>query len=108
MMTMLVDTGASHTMVDSSLLAEQLLLKPTGSYKFHSASTQAHDPDVCDAYPVSLALGGADGQYPWRFETIEVMGSRERRPYGLLGCDILTLAHLEWRGPQRELFLLWN
>ncbi len=100
---MLVDTGASHTFIDSSVLIGRLGLTAKNRHKFHSASTSQDAPQECEGFDVSLTLGSASEQTLWRIEVLEVMASNERRDHGLLGRDILKLVQLEWRGTSEVL-----
>jgi hypothetical protein len=101
---MLVDTGASHTFIDSDILVRQFELTPKNRYTFHSATTQKDKPQECDCFDVSLVIGSAADQTVWRIDPFEVMASDERSgSHGLLGRDILNRVQLEWRGPSELL-----
>lgn len=96
---MLVDTGASHTFVEQTILSERLGLSMRNRYRFHSATTAPGSPDECAAFDASVTLGSLADNTLWRVGAIEIMGSREGRSYGLLGRDVLERLHMEWRGP---------
>src|SRR5665213_1047224 len=53
--TGLIDTGASCTSVDSSIL-RQLAIPSSGSTPVHTPSTQAGAPHVANLYDISLVL----------------------------------------------------
>lgn len=98
-LTLVVDTGASHTFVDQSAMLA-LGVPPTNTHRFHSASTRGI-ADTCAAYTVGLQLGSAVGANVLRIEPLEVMaGMFVGDAYqGLLGRDVLNRMHLGWRGP---------
>jgi len=106
-LTLLVDTGASHTFVDASRLAS-LGISPIDSCQYHSSSTQGVAAE-CDVYPVSLALGTLADQNLWRFDPFKIMATalREHGHHGLLGRDILDLVQLDWNGPTGSLVILY-
>jgi aspartyl protease len=85
----LLDTGASCTCVDRSVL-EQLSLTPTGSVSVATPSTET-TPELKDQYDVALII--PDGGAPLILETIPVVASSLFALQGfhaLIGRDILN------------------
>jgi hypothetical protein len=87
----LVDTGASHTVVDSGLIAP-LGLTPTGVVPMHTPST-AGVPQNCNQFDVGLYIGppgpGSAGHLldalPITESVLSVQGIQ-----GLIGRDVLS------------------
>lgn len=104
---LLVDTGASHTMVDASVM-RSLQLQPINSYSYHSTST-AGVPEMCEAYDAELTLGSASEGNLLRIEPLEIMANSfiGHHYQGLLGRDVLNRLQLAWRGTTRELALVY-
>jgi gag-polyprotein putative aspartyl protease len=105
--TMLVDTGASHTFIDAAAL-RPLNLVARDSVPYHSSSTMGVAAS-CDVYDVSLVLGNLSDQNLWLLDPFEIMATPfvDHRHHGLLGRDVLNRIHLEWRGPTGSLDLLY-
>jgi len=94
----LVDTGASCTCVDPSVLAA-LSLTPTGSVSVNTPSTGA-TPHSADQYDVGLAIPNGT---PLVLQTIPVVAA-ELLPQGfhaLIGRDILDQCLLVYNGKIR-------
>ena len=93
----LIDTGASHTTVDSTLLAP-LQLQPTGSVPVHTPSTNGA-PVVCNQYDVELAIGAPNGA-PFGIPALAVTESSliTQGISGLLGRDVLSRCTLIYNG----------
>lgn len=107
MVTMLVDTGASHTFIASADIAS-LGLSPRDTYKYHTASTD-DEPGECNECDVSLVLGTAAEQNRWRVDVFRIMvtDSIHRRQHGLLGRDVLDQVQFDWNGPAGTLIMLY-
>jgi predicted aspartyl protease len=105
--TMLVDTGASHTFIDETALAS-LLLTPRDTVEYHSASTRG-SPDRCNVYDVDLRLGSMAEQNVISFDPLEIMATPfvDHRHQGLLGRDVLSRVQLVWNGPTARVELLY-
>lgn len=87
----LIDTGASATCLDPSVL-KNLNLTPTGSTTIETPSTEGK-PVTVDQYDVSFLVPPADiSQIPLVIDTIPVVCVRLFDPFGyhaLIGRDIL-------------------
>ena len=103
----LVDTGASGTCVDPSVLTT-LGLSPTGSVTVNTPSTGTQ-PHVADQYDVSLMIPGAHPTHaPLVVQNLPVMCAELLVPQGfhvLIGRDILSRCLLNYNGPM-NLFTL--
>jgi hypothetical protein len=98
----LVDTGASCSCVDPSVLTG-LALTPTGAANIVTPTTGA-TPNVTSAYDVLLAIPAAPGQQPAVFPTISVVAVDLLVPQGfhvLIGRDILSDCILVYNGAAR-------
>lgn len=91
----LVDTGASITAVDPSVLQHQLSLAPTGSTTVNTPSTGSQ-PMVADQYDVSLIVpAAAVHQVPLYVNTLPVICAEILASQGfhaLIGRDVLASA----------------
>lgn len=95
----LVDTGASCTCVDPSVLAT-LNLTPTGSVSINTPSTGT-TPHLADEYDVGLTI--PDGASPLFLQTIPVVASELLTSHGfhaLIGRDILEHCLLVYNGKE--------
>lgn len=101
----LVDTGASHTCVDPSILTA-LSLPPTGSTTVVTASSGS-TPHPCSQYDVSLVIMMNDQQMHLASLTIPVMELQIiNQGFGVLvGRDVLSQALMVYNGKQGELLL---
>jgi len=101
--TFLVDTGASSTVVDASLITP-LGLTPTGVAMCHTPSTgQAALP--FNQYDVMLFIPGtAPGQIPWIIEALPIMECdlSAQGIQGLIGRDMLDRAVLIYNGSSKH------
>jgi hypothetical protein len=93
----LIDTGASHTNVDPTLLAP-LQLQPTGSIHVHTPSTNGA-PVICNQYDVELAIGSPNGA-PFAVPALPVTEANliTQGIAGLLGRDVLSRCTLIYNG----------
>lgn len=95
----LVDTGASCTFIDESILSTDLGLTPTGQSPVTVANGVTEDRDE---YDVGLAIPPASPHdTPMVFGTIRVMATPLRTTQGfdaLLGRDILSMCILHYNG----------
>ena len=95
----LIDTGATGTCVDPSVL-NQLNLSPTGNTLVHTPST-AGQPVAADTYDVSLTVHGRTGQLPLMHHTVPVLASHLLAAQGfhvIIGIDILKGCLLAYDG----------
>jgi hypothetical protein len=103
----LVDTGASTTVVDKSLIAP-LGLAPTGAAMCHTPST-GQSAIRFDQYDVMLMVpGNAPGQV-WLVEALPVMECdlSAQGILGLIGRDMLNKSLLVYNGPANEFTLAY-
>lgn len=96
----LIDTGASCTCVDPSVLTS-LALSPTGNATINTPST-GNTPISVDQYDVSIIVPGASSNHaPLVFGTIPVICSELLSLQGfhaLIGRDILEHCFLSYNG----------
>lgn len=103
--SLLIDTGASHTFLDDQV-TRGLALERRGESMFHSSSTKGV-PERCHEYDVSLVLGGITTPNTWRIEMLNVMGHPflNNSHQGVLGRDVLDRLQFAWNGPARLMVL---
>jgi len=98
----LVDTGASGTCVDPSVLTT-LGLSPTGSVTVNTPST-GNNPHVADQYDVSIVVpSGKPTHAPLIIPNLPVMCAELLAAQGihaLIGRDILSLCMLTYNGAE--------
>ncbi len=102
----LIDTGASCTCVDPSVLT-QLGLTPTGSASVNTPTT-GDQPAIANQYDVSIWIPGSPGALPLIHQTIAVVESKLLARQGfhaLIGRDILRGCLLNYDG-RAGLFVL--
>src|SRR5579864_5782173 len=86
----LIDTGASGSCVDPSILA-QLTLTPTGSTTVNTPTTGA-DAVTVDQYDVGITIPSTPGHAPLFHHTVPVIAANLLVPQGfhvIIGRDIL-------------------
>lgn len=95
---LVVDTGASLTSVDCTIL-QQLGLTPTGSTPIHTPSTQG-TPHVANQFDVSLAIYGTPPTVVYTNSALAVIDGNFKAQGidGLLGRDVLTTGRLTYSG----------
>lgn len=104
----LIDTGATHTVIEESLL-HRLGLRPLRPAQFVVASGRLEERFV---YKVRVELGVHDGTRPARMSAeVEVLGvdwsERGERPHdGLLGRDVLRNFRLHYDGAEGSIELM--
>ena len=96
----LVDTGASCTCVDPSVLT-QLGIPPTGRVQVYTPSTRETTPHETNQYDVSIFIPGATPQArPFAVPTLPAIESElQHQGYSvLIGRDILSSCLLVYEG----------
>ena len=94
--TLLIDTGASGTAIDSTVIA-QLGIQPTGSIPIRTPSTGT-TPHVCNTYDVGLVLPGATPAKAFRALPVIEGHFLSQGHHGLLGRDALAEGRLIYSG----------
>ncbi len=96
----LVDTGASGTCIDPSVL-QALGLTPTGSTVVNTPTT-GQQPQTVDTYDVSLYVPGSTSTHlPFVLNTLEVMHAEllaQQGFHALIGRDVLAECVLIYNG----------
>lgn len=94
---MLIDTGASGTVIDPCVL-QQLGISPSGMIEAHTPSTQAGKPHMMAQYDVRLAV--ANHQSHRFFDAVAVTEAHlaHQGIEGLIGRDILAECVLVYNG----------
>jgi len=103
---LLVDTGASQTAVDVSILTG-LGLSPTGTQQVHTPSTQGI-PHVCNTFDVGLMFHGATMLQIAHFVPALPVLDGQFKPQGidgLLGRDVLANCRLTYSGPDQLMMI---
>jgi hypothetical protein len=104
----LVDTGASHTCVDPTVL-QALQLQPTGSVPMHTPSTGGV-PVSADTYDVGLAIPGAPDSPAFMRPNMQVSASDLVTGQGihvLIGRDLLSRFIMTYNGVTGILMLAY-
>lgn len=94
----LVDTGASNTVIDSSLI-QSLGLNPTGTVMCHTPSTAGTAVPMYQ-YDLMIYVPGAVNGQGWLIDSIAVMASSfaGQTIHGLIGRDIIDRGLLVYNG----------
>lgn len=101
---MLLDTGASHSSVDKSVVAA-LGLTPTGNIGIHTPSTGTK-PVVVPTYDVGLVVQGIGGaQHIVGVHSVSECDFSAQGLGGLLGRDFMAGARLTYSGPDSFCYL---
>ena len=93
----LIDTGASCTCIDSSIL-RQLAIPSTGIIHVHTPSTQAAAPHVANVYDISLVLVHPLMTRTWHALPILESHLFHQGIQALIGRDILAQCVLTYDG----------
>jgi hypothetical protein len=102
---MLIDTGASHTNLDTSII-QALGLSPTGTMQLLTPSTGA-TPVVVPTYDVGIVvMGGLNrGQHVIGVHQVSECDFSAQGIAGLLGRDFLAAARLTYNGADGTCYL---
>lgn len=102
--SLLIDTGASHTMIDIRFVG-LLGLSPTGALPMHTPSTGT-TPIIIQTYDVGIAFAGyANAVHSLGAHSVSAADFSGQGIDGLLGRDILESARLTYSGPDRTYYL---
>jgi len=103
----LVDTGASGTCVDPSVL-QALALTPTGNAVVNTPTT-GQQPQQADAYDVSLFVPGSLAtDTPLTIPTLQIISAEllaQQGFHALIGRDVLAGCILVYNGPMSQFIL---
>ena len=105
----LIDTGASGTCVDPSVLG-QLAVVPTGRVMVNTPSTGAQ-PHIADQFDVSIMIPGeSKSDQVFFLPNLPVISAELLQQQGfhaLIGRDILSMCLFEYNGPARQFTLAY-
>jgi hypothetical protein len=99
----LIDTGASHTVIDPTVL-NQLSLSPTGMTSVHTPSTGGV-PQQVEQYDVSLSIAHPNITRYFHAVAVSACQLRVQGFDGLLGRDVLRDCLFLYTGPD-NIFIL--
>jgi hypothetical protein len=101
---LLIDTGASHTVIDQKFVS-LLNLVPTGSIMMHTPSTGTV-PHPVQTYDIALAFAGIGGAvHSLVAHSVSACDFSGQAIDGLLGRDILAESRLIYSGPDNFFYL---
>ncbi len=107
--TALIDTGASGTCVDPSVL-KQLAVVPTGQAMVSTPSTGSQ-PHIADQFDVSIMIPGPTASdQVFSLPNLPVISAELLQQQGfhaLIGRDILSMCLFEYNGPARQFTLAY-
>lgn len=105
---LLIDTGASRTSVDTSVM-RTLGLEPRSATEYTDFSSKGLSKQT-DVYVVELVLGGVGTGNTWRHDPLEVLTeSFLNLPHqGLLGRDVINRGQLSYNGATRKCTLSYT
>lgn len=101
----LIDTGASHTAIDPTLIAP-LGLTQTGMIPIHTPSTGGV-PVMCPQYDVALYIPSGSAQPVWTIPALPITASSfaGQGIAGLLGRDVLEKAVFIYNGTIKQFII---
>jgi hypothetical protein len=105
----LVDTGASHCLIDEAVISGWGL-HPKRAVSVRSASKQAQQQG--QIYDLALELFVGNNTATWSHRALEVTALPSHRfggvPFkGLIGRDVLEQCRLVYDGPHRDVSITW-
>ncbi|MHB1799965.1 MAG: aspartyl protease family protein [Vulcanimicrobiaceae bacterium] len=100
---MLVDTGASHTCLDPSIIAP-LGISPTGVIAMHTPSTQGQAQQVFQ-YDVSITIPHPLAMWGFQALPVSVCSLASQNIFGLIGRDVLDHVLLVYNGVTKSFTL---
>lgn len=104
----LVDTGASNTCIDPSVL-QALQLQPTGSVPMHTPTTGGV-PVAADTYDVAIFIPSTPTSVPFHRPNMQVSATELLSGQGfhaLIGRDILSQCVLNYNGTMQLLTIAY-
>lgn len=103
----LVDTGASHTVIDADVIAP-LGLNPTGAVMIHTPSTAGNAVSM-PQFDLMIYVPGSAGAQGWLIDSLPVTASSFKgQPIdGLIGRDIINRGLLVYNGPSAHFTLAY-
>lgn len=105
--TFLIDTGASNTVVDKTLI-NPLGLTPTGTVMVHTPTTGQSAVQFAQ-YDVMLIIPGAVAGEAWVIQALPITESdlSAQSIQGLIGRDVLDRAMFIYGGPSKHFSLAY-
>jgi len=98
--TLIIDTGADSTMLNTQLIRSLGLEVPINQTKVLTSGSRGV-PEYCDIFDVELVIQGSATQEPWRLPPLEVLTRplENQGTDGMIGRDVLKLGILHYDGP---------
>lgn len=105
---LLVDTGASHSLVPEATL-QAMGIAVIDVVRMASATTGDDSTETCCIYPVHLVIGDPATANVLRFDALPISARPfARKGYeGLLGRDVLQRLQMSWVGPTGRVELMY-